>query len=63
MALKVVHYFFKSLMTTIAIVGDYNPKNPSHTATDDAIGRSSIALGLSAEHCWVATVEGIFNPR
>jgi CTP synthase (UTP-ammonia lyase) len=41
----------------IAIVGDFNPANPSHLATNDAIGHSSAALGLAVEPRWIATEE------
>lgn len=41
--------------TSIAIVGDFNPKNQSHAATNDAVAHSSTALGFPVEHRWVGT--------
>lgn len=40
---------------SIAIVGDFNPKNQSHAATNDAIAHSSAALGHPVEHRWIGT--------
>jgi CTP synthase (UTP-ammonia lyase) len=39
----------------MAIVSDFNPRNQSHMATDDAIGHCSVSLGLSVEHRWIRT--------
>lgn len=41
----------------IAIVGDYNSSYEAHTATSDAIGHCSAALGLSIDHHWLDTEE------
>lgn len=40
---------------SIAIVGDFNPGNQTHIATNDAIERSSAGLGTPIEYHWVAT--------
>ncbi len=45
----------------IAIVGDFNAANQSHVATNDAIGHSSAALGLTVEPRWIAT-EDLAHP-
>lgn len=45
------------MTTTIAIVGDFNPSNRSHAATNDALGHCSAALGLPVEHRWIGTEE------
>jgi CTP synthase (UTP-ammonia lyase) len=39
----------------IGVVGDYNPDNPSHLATNDALRHSADALSLVLEPVWVAT--------
>ena len=39
----------------IIVVGDFNPGNESHTATNEALGHCSTALGLQVEPEWVGT--------
>jgi len=39
----------------IAIVGDFNPGNRTHIATNDSLEHVSAALGLQAEYRWVGT--------
>jgi CTP synthase (UTP-ammonia lyase) len=41
----------------IAIVGDFNPNNQSHIATNDAIEHSSKSLGTPVEGRWIGTEE------
>jgi CTP synthase (UTP-ammonia lyase) len=41
----------------IAIVGDFNPTNLSHVATNNAIGHCSAVLGLPVESHWIGTEE------
>jgi CTP synthase (UTP-ammonia lyase) len=41
----------------IAIVGDFQPGNRSHVATNEAMRHCSAALGLSVESCWLGTEE------
>jgi len=41
----------------IAVVGDFNPANRSHMATNDAIGHCSAALEPKVEAHWIATPE------
>jgi CTP synthase (UTP-ammonia lyase) len=48
-------------MTILGIVGDYNPRNRSHQATNDAINHCSAALGCPVEQYWVGT-EALANP-
>jgi CTP synthase (UTP-ammonia lyase) len=45
------------MSASLAIVGDFNSSNRSHTATNDAIEHCSAALGLSVQHRWVGTEE------
>jgi CTP synthase (UTP-ammonia lyase) len=39
----------------IGIIGDYNPNNNSHTATNMAIGHAAQALDISAKIQWLPT--------
>ncbi|MGI8602308.1 MAG: CTP synthase C-terminal region-related (seleno)protein [Verrucomicrobiales bacterium] len=41
----------------IAVVGDFDPSNRSHLATNDAISHSAKALGVPVEYCWLGTDE------
>lgn len=41
--------------TTIAIIGDFSPKDRSHGATNDAISHSAAALGAAVNPRWVGT--------
>jgi CTP synthase (UTP-ammonia lyase) len=42
-------------MPRIAVVGDLDPDNPTHAATNDALGHSATALGASVDVSWVPT--------
>jgi CTP synthase (UTP-ammonia lyase) len=44
-------------MPRIAVVGDFDPDNPTHTATSDALGHSATALGVAVDVSWVPTDE------
>ena len=41
----------------IAIIGDFNPSNQSHLATNDCIDQCSASLGVQIDHYWVGTEE------
>ena len=45
------------MRTAIAIVGDFNPENRSHNATNEAIGHVAAGLGIPVEHRWIPTEE------
>jgi CTP synthase (UTP-ammonia lyase) len=45
----------------IAIVGDFNPSNQSHIATNNTIEHCSKSLDLPVEHHWIAT-EDLVRP-
>jgi CTP synthase (UTP-ammonia lyase) len=49
--------FTQKMKELLAIVGDFNPENPSHIATNEAIKHSSAALRTSLQSQWVATEE------
>src|SRR5436309_9106157 len=42
---------------SIAIVGDFDPKNRSHPATNEAVEHCGAAVGLHAEPDWIGTEE------
>jgi CTP synthase (UTP-ammonia lyase) len=42
-------------MRRIAIVGDYDPSSPSHSATNSALRHAADRLGLQVEAQWIAT--------
>jgi CTP synthase (UTP-ammonia lyase) len=44
-------------MIHIAIVADYDPDNPTHLATQDAIAHSAASIGVQTDCRWVATDE------
>ena len=46
-------------MTTIniGILGDFNPNNPTHLATNAGIQHAALALGEQVEAVWLATDE------
>src|SRR5690606_15789402 len=44
-------------MTRIGIVGDLDPGNETHAATDDALGHAAAGLGLAVDPAWVPTTE------
>ena len=39
----------------LAVVGDFNPANSSHIATNDAIAHCAAAVGATVEHRWIGT--------
>ncbi len=41
--------------TRIGIIGDYNPQNPTHVATNNGIQHASEVLGKPLEAVWLAT--------
>ncbi|HVV71763.1 MAG TPA: CTP synthase [Verrucomicrobiae bacterium] len=43
------------MKTTIAIIGDFNPANESHIATQDAVVHASKSLGFETEASWIGT--------
>jgi CTP synthase (UTP-ammonia lyase) len=45
------------MQTTIAIVGDFKPTNPSHLATQAAIGHAAAEGGSTVESNWIGTQE------
>lgn len=44
-------------MIHIGIVGDHDPAQETHVATEDALGHAAVDLGLGVEPAWVATDE------
>lgn len=44
-------------MTAIGIIGDHDPRNETHTATEDALGHAGAALGLAIDAGWVPTAD------
>ena len=43
------------MTTRIAIIGDFNPANESHAATNASLNQCAAALNLSFEHDWIGT--------
>ena len=46
-----------AVATRIGIIGDFNPNNPTHTATNDGIQHAAEALGRPIEATWLPTDE------
>ena len=46
-----------AVATSIGIIGDFNPNNPTHTATNDGIQHAAEALGRRIEGIWLPTDE------
>lgn len=44
-------------MTSIGIIGEHDPRNETHRATDEALGHAAAALGAAAEATWVSTAD------
>jgi CTP synthase (UTP-ammonia lyase) len=44
-------------MIHIGIVGDHDPAQEAHAATEDALGHAAVNLGLGVEPTWIATDE------
>jgi CTP synthase (UTP-ammonia lyase) len=40
---------------SIGIIGDYNPNNRTHTATNEALSHAAAALAVSVEAVWLST--------
>jgi CTP synthase (UTP-ammonia lyase) len=39
----------------VGIIGDFNPKSPSHTATNEALSHAASAVSLSLDCSWLPT--------
>ena len=50
-------------MTTIGIIGEHDPDNETHVATDDALGHAAAALGVAVDAAWVSTVDVVDADR
>lgn len=48
-------------MKRIGILGDFNPSNPTHTATNAAIFHSAAQLGSAVDSHWIATDEATLS--
>ena len=44
-------------MIRIGVIGEYDPDNETHVATDDALGHAAMNLGLGVEPTWVSTAD------
>ena len=44
-------------MIRIGVIGEHDPDNETHVATDDALGHSALNLGLGVEPTWVSTAD------
>jgi CTP synthase (UTP-ammonia lyase) len=42
-------------MISIGVIGEHDPGNETHVATDDALGHSATALGVGVDATWVST--------
>ena len=40
----------------IGIIGDFNPHNPSHIATNDSLAHAARSLSMTVEPAWLSTV-------
>ena len=40
----------------VGIIGDFNPDNRTHIATNEAINHAADALRISVDVCWVPTI-------
>jgi CTP synthase (UTP-ammonia lyase) len=40
---------------SVGIIGDFDPKRPSHTATNDALSHAATALGIVLHCAWLPT--------
>jgi len=41
----------------IGVIGEYDPGNETHVATDDALGHSALRLGIGVDVDWVSTAD------
>lgn len=48
---------------SMAVVGDFNPANESHSATNEAIAHCARALDAAVEHRWIGTDELVSPER
>ena len=39
----------------VGIIGDFNPKSPSHTAINEALSHAARAVSLSLDRSWLTT--------
>jgi CTP synthase (UTP-ammonia lyase) len=39
----------------VGIIGDYNPQNPTHVATNEAISHGAKSLAITVEPVWLPT--------
>ena len=44
-------------MIRIGVIGEYDPDNETHVATDDALGHAAMNLGIGVEPTWVSTAD------
>jgi CTP synthase (UTP-ammonia lyase) len=44
-------------MIRIGVIGEHDPTNETHVATDDALGHSATALGVGVDATWVSTAD------
>ena len=44
-------------VTSIGIIGEHDPRNATHVATDGALGHAAASLGASVEATWVSTAD------
>jgi CTP synthase (UTP-ammonia lyase) len=44
-------------MVDIGIIGEHDPGNETHVATDDALGHAATALGTSVDVTWLSTAD------
>jgi CTP synthase (UTP-ammonia lyase) len=44
-------------MIHIGVIGEHDPANETHVATDDALGHSALACGVGVEATWVSTAD------
>lgn len=44
-------------MISIGVIGEFDPGNETHVATNDALGHAATALGVAVEPTWVSTAD------
>ncbi len=44
-------------MIRIGVIGEHDPGNDTHVATDDALGHSATGLGVAVDATWVSTAD------
>ena len=45
------------MQARIGIIGDFNPSNPNHAATNAALGHAASALNISLSTEWIPTMK------